>query len=692
MSTQASFGEKQHTKTTANGDGSAEPPDVTIARDLIRLGVPIFVANRADEFPHGGTGGKLGYWLPPGWEQTKPDESVLDDWRPGDALGAVMGGVFDVLDTDPRNGGDDSFDALLHELAGDLPNSYGYVSTPSGGWHDWIAALGIGKHTDFWKNAGRKGLDLQGGRPDGTSVGFVFIPPTERRSKVDGKVRAYQWDELPEAPEPDDKSGEALARLIVDSAGRGQRNNTGSKSAASDRTQKMLTQRELQHYVRHGIPEDEAQDDTLTRCVWAWRVRNARKEWAYQRWETIVSKTTLKDPAWPFTRNDFDSKWKSADAKRSAEEAAEREARRLRDDDAGADEDDLEAEVAERVRALLIEQMSRARLATRGWTDPGALDSTELDVQYPDWLIQDFIEDGTVGNLTGAFGTAKSFMAIDWACCVATGKDWFGQKVRKANVIYVAAEGQKGIGRRIRAWEKARKTKIEKSALTVVIKPVQLASEAAVGWLERQIIDSEADFLIIDTLARSIDGLNDSDTADMGLVITALYKIRDARGENMTTSLVVAHTGWENKERSRGSSRLPSDSDFVFNMRKDEKTGVFTLKCTKFKEDQEPLPRYFTLGVFQVLPPCGDHGPVTSCVLQKATVEEEEAAPAKVNPDEQLLSHLREHTQGSTVAEMEDALHRNYKNLSTAVNKLERAGRTRSEKMPHGNAKIWFAV
>ncbi len=333
MTTTETFGEtfSQHAKASPNGDGPSEPPDIAIARRLIRLGVPIFVAERAADFPHGGTG-DTGYYLPSGWQETRPDESVLDTYRDGDALCAVMGHVYDVLDTDPRNGGDDSFNELCDALAGDTPLSYGSVTTPSGGWHDWIATLGIGKHTDFWKSAGWNGLDLQGGRPDGSSVGSVFIPPTERRSKVDGEVYAYQWDDPPEKPEPGDESGGALSRLIVDSAGSGRTAGSKKKGAAQDGTGKMLTQRELRDYIKHGIPEDEPQDETLARCVWAWRVRSARKEWAYQRWLTIVSKTTLTDPAWPFTRDDFDRHWKGADEKRSAQEAAEREARRHDDD------------------------------------------------------------------------------------------------------------------------------------------------------------------------------------------------------------------------------------------------------------------------------------------------------------------------------------------------------------------------
>jgi hypothetical protein len=239
----------------------------------------------------------------------------------------------------------------------------------------------------------------------------------------------------------------------------------------------------------------------------------------------------------------------------------------------------------------------------------------------------------------------------------------------------------------------ARKQPIDKGDLTIISQAVQLASGTAVSWLCQQVIDYEADFLIIDTLARSIDGLNENDAVDMGTVVTAMYRLRDARGEAMTAIMPVVHTGWENQNRSRGSSRLPSDTDFVHLMEKG-KDGVFTLTGKKMKEDQLPEDRSFTLDVRQVLPPSEGHGPVTSCVLRKATIAEAEAAAAAAqdDPDEQILKHLRAHPEGSNREDMKTALDRNANNLSNALSKLARAGKTRWEPTPRSNKKLWFAV
>jgi hypothetical protein len=146
----------------------------------------------------------------PGWQRSEPGPAAVTRWQPWMALGAVMGHAYDGLDVDPRHGGGESLAALLAELGTARPRVYGRACTCSGGWHFWIAPLGIGSHDNF-----RPGLDLKGGRPDGTGRGFLFIPPTVRRSKTDGLLRPYAWHTVPREVPDSDQSGAALAALIL---------------------------------------------------------------------------------------------------------------------------------------------------------------------------------------------------------------------------------------------------------------------------------------------------------------------------------------------------------------------------------------------------------------------------------------------------------------------------------------------
>jgi hypothetical protein len=176
--------------------------DLDVARHLVRLGVPLFLAGL------GGDGNPL---CPTAWQQTEPgDLTPVNTWQPGLALCAVMGHAFDVLDVDPRHGGTESAVQLRDELADAMPAIYGRAKTPSGGWHYWLAPLGLAKRTGF-----RPGLDYQGGKPDGQGRGFVFLPPTVRPSKMDGQPRAYEWLEPPGCPADRDFTGAALAKVLA---------------------------------------------------------------------------------------------------------------------------------------------------------------------------------------------------------------------------------------------------------------------------------------------------------------------------------------------------------------------------------------------------------------------------------------------------------------------------------------------
>ena len=188
-----------------------EAEAVGVAHRLAEAGVPVFTARPAlrpdgSWDPAGGTGG-CGYWLPARWEETAADPSAADGWRPGMALAAVCGHGLDVIDVDPRNGGD------LSALNGSLPACYGASATPSGGVHSFIRSLGVRKRTNLFP-----GVDIQAGDPGGKGRGFVFIAPTVRLSKVTGELAAYRWVRLPDlealAEAAADQGGEALAELV----------------------------------------------------------------------------------------------------------------------------------------------------------------------------------------------------------------------------------------------------------------------------------------------------------------------------------------------------------------------------------------------------------------------------------------------------------------------------------------------
>ena len=149
---------------------------LSVARDLIKAGIPVFVGKPATNAdgrwnPDGGHNG-CGYWLPKRVAD-EPSLILVCSTTIGRATRSVWSAAtrLDGVDTDPRNGGDESRAAL--EAEGAMPRVYGMADTPSGGTHELVATMGIRSRDKV-----RPGLDVKAGAPDGTGRGFLFIAPT----------------------------------------------------------------------------------------------------------------------------------------------------------------------------------------------------------------------------------------------------------------------------------------------------------------------------------------------------------------------------------------------------------------------------------------------------------------------------------------------------------------------------------
>lgn len=136
--------------------------------DLDLVGAPIFILDRLPKgAPVEGLIRGL-YRAPRGWPNFTADgnDDRLAKAQPGCAYGMVCGHAYDVLDIDPRNGGEASFQKLVD--AGAIPEVHYVVATPRGGRHLYVNPLGAPHRLGFLP-----GIDLQ------TANSFVFIPPTE---------------------------------------------------------------------------------------------------------------------------------------------------------------------------------------------------------------------------------------------------------------------------------------------------------------------------------------------------------------------------------------------------------------------------------------------------------------------------------------------------------------------------------
>jgi hypothetical protein len=228
-----------HKSSNSDTPLSAHADDLKIASNLAALGMPVFTCKLDKE------GAPVGAF---GWERTDPNPAAAYGWKKGQGLGAVTGHTFDVLDVDPRNGGQESYDDLVKELGDDYPTVYGRSRTASGGFHELIAPLGIRKVINF-----RPGLDLLSGDSRGKGRGFVFLAPTVRPSKDSknlGELVAYGWELIPDAKPPlSDKSGDKLRQLALNSGGKKEHKDNGTGSIAY---KKLCTILDEKGFARRG--------------------------------------------------------------------------------------------------------------------------------------------------------------------------------------------------------------------------------------------------------------------------------------------------------------------------------------------------------------------------------------------------------------------------------------------------------
>lgn len=183
------------------------------------------------------------------------------------------------------------------------------------------------------------------------------------------------------------------------------------------------------------------------------------------------------------------------------------------------------------------------------------------------------------GILRGRDHTLKSFAAIDWACCLATGKPWQGRDVDQAKVLYIAGEGAHGISKRIDAWEYAWGSPVPAGMLTIRRLALNLHQPGpAFTELLRRVETAGYGLVVIDTLRR-VSGSADGNGSEMGTVIDNIALIKDATDNG--TTLVISHTDKHDVD-SRGYSGIEDDADFVWHAKRDE--NFLRLELTKMKD------------------------------------------------------------------------------------------------------------
>lgn len=223
----------------------------------------------------------------------------------------------------------------------------------------------------------------------------------------------------------------------------------------------------------------------------------------------------------------------------------------------------------------------------------------QLALKNIDWIVEGYIESDSLVQLFGDPGCGKSFVAIDMACCIATGMGWHGHEVSQGSVFYIAGEGHNGLARRLKAWEIGTGCSLVDTPLYKSHRAAQLydASEAAIVAESIHALVNECGArpkaIVIDTVARNMGG-DENSTQDMNAFIAHLdHYLRQPYG---CAVIVVHHSGAADKDRSRGSTALRGALDAEYKVALDPNSKVILLESKKMKEAELPPSKSFSLG------------------------------------------------------------------------------------------------
>ena len=206
----------------------------------------------------------------------------------------------------------------------------------------------------------------------------------------------------------------------------------------------------------------------------------------------------------------------------------------------------------------------------------------------PNFLVDGMIERGSLAMIFGQPASGKSFLAVDLAASIATGRAFQGLKTQKGDVVYIAGEGYRGLKRRFTAWATYHDVSPEEIRVMISRSAVDYRDERAAQELETELIRARESGLapvlfIVDTLARNYGGGDENSNSDMGKFISVIDQFNVKFG---CATLIIHHSGHGENQRARGASALRGALDAEFSCLKDR--SAILVQCTKMKDAEEP--------------------------------------------------------------------------------------------------------
>lgn len=540
------------------------------------------------QFPCGPDNDRAGKHPVQGKWTSLPKMSVADayatfeedgpDWNVGIRSGSISGVWF--LDIDPKNGGDASLIALLTEH-GRLPDTY-TVKTGSGGTHyGFRVPAGVIIKSSQRSKRLPAGIDVRG---DG---GMVIAPPSVSGigpyELVDGRDPVDAPDWLIELVRVPDQADDFADSPVVEDL---------PAYAELDEHDRARVQRYAETAVRREAASyEEAPPGTGNSALFAAACNII--EIVQSPWNTLTTLDAVRvlDAARQRRLTTHPGHGQDADEFRktfgSAQATVVGKGRPMPVDRtdgllldvppfadspamAGGDDDGLLLDVGPLPPKQSFLEKLRANLLTAADVlarpNPKPLINGVLDLDSEAWII-------------GAPGSFKSFVVLDIAGHVGTGKPYHGRRVHQGKVIYLVAEGVTGMKLRVQAWQS-----VYGPMENVFFIPFAVQAGDPEQWaaLLQLVREEQPVLVIIDTQARVTVGMEENGATEMGKYVQAVSWLREASSGCVLT---VHHTG-RNGLDARGSSAIDGAQGTELKVERVEQKGMVARLLQDKQKDQ----------------------------------------------------------------------------------------------------------
>lgn len=303
----------------------------------------------------------------------------------------------------------------------------------------------------------------------------------------------------------------------------------------------------------------------------------------------------------------------------------------------------------------------------------------------PSYLIDGWLIEQTHTFVAALPNSGKSLLGVDWSQRLARGIDWHGRRVRRANVLYLTAEGQGAFYGRVEAWQAQEGLRGRDSSVGYVFDRLTLAGtdpnqyRADQDAVSALVEEWDIEVMWVDPLRNYVRGSLNSDEVANSYMNWVAEMIHTQHLTVVTHHHVAKGSpSGDGGYRIKNAGELAAGADAAYVMEprfKESGEGLetVTLMADKVKDGPYPTPMVFTTAVHEVASGVQhlDGRPATSVALAY------QGTPSVVRTEnlaDQVLQALEE-GPGRSGKAVANQLHKRPESVQAAVRQLLAEGK-----------------